>query len=908
MNSYWSVWECIMIFIFFLKDCRLHPALQAQFNGLGTLTVTPATPFLLGSDLTVHCHIRECRKGSKIFIELQNNGISATLERVNCTTAVLHLFNVRTPQSAVLCKLEFGKTLRNVNGLTLKGGIPPDKPGNIICVTTKSSDSIGCSWFKGQETYIPTANNISIKRLYYLTTPLLFSRENGSLLRQFQIQGTTEVTLPRVWFDENTTYQINITAYNPFGASPSDPFPLCVKDIVIPETPHIMQVEFVNYSLAALLHWSTAESSERLSPCVRLRTFNTSWRAAEGTKLREDQIEVGGLEPLTDYEFQVRACFPLSGEKQVFKLCFTSSSASNKRSYCSNWSPTVKGKSPGKGPSQKLHVWRVLGNTETNGLKMVTALWKPPSPKDYSGEVQHYIIFSGEEKRKNTTCVAAVSQCLVQVPADVQTLSISVVTLYGTSPPADMPLKQSGDHGPDLYVTPAADGSAVFVSWSWAEGKHWSASGEKLLRCVLEWKSIPAAEQEWQSLGPDENTASVTGLTAGVRYNISLFAVTTRGVSAPSSHLVYSHELKPQAGPSMSVLVRKDRQIQVQWDELPVEQQRGFIKNYTIYVQSLDSRNTELRVPVSDPKPRQMWLDCPDGALALQMTASTSAGEGPRGIRVPSLPAEPGVSLVIVMVFIITFFVGILSNLLCWSCVRESIKEKCVSWGPACVGENLPKPENSFAIRLLKHNRDELSFSTTISDPPLSLILQDERDDVYPCVHIESYQTRRGQFTVDTPLLISDFKALHVDSQVEPVSYKPQTALQEEESKKTDEEQSDMLTSGQEERCLGLPGGLLGGLLSTVEVDFSASPLGQTLSSVSDLLWPEPTETITDLKEGYLPEKEMELDCPCQDFQQGEIIICDPADTCVSGAETSLTDGYFPQVADVSTVHCDTLM
>lgn len=34
----------------------------------------------------------------------------------------------------------------------------------------------------------------------------------------------------------------------------------------------------------------------------------------------------------------------------------------------------------------------------------------------------------------------------------------------------------------------------------------------------------------------------VSGLTEGVRYNISVYAVTTRGVSAPSSGLVYSKE------------------------------------------------------------------------------------------------------------------------------------------------------------------------------------------------------------------------------------------------------------------------------------------------------------------------------------------------------------------------------
>lgn len=37
-----------------------------------------------------------------------------------------------------------------------------------------------------------------------------------------------------------------------------------------------------------------------------------------------------------------------------------------------------------------------------------------------------------------------------------------------------------------------------------------------------------------------------------------------------------------------------------------------------------------------------MWLDCPEGALALQATASTSAGEGRRGSRILSQPVTAG--------------------------------------------------------------------------------------------------------------------------------------------------------------------------------------------------------------------------------------------------------------------------
>lgn len=46
-------------------------------------------------------------------------------------------------------------------------------------------------------------------------------------------------------------------------------------------------------------------------------------------------------------------------------------------------------------------------------------------------------------------------------------------------------------------------------------------------------------------------------------------------------------------------------------------------------------------VTVPGSGPREKWLDCPEGALALQLTASTSAGEGPRGRRISSQPATP---------------------------------------------------------------------------------------------------------------------------------------------------------------------------------------------------------------------------------------------------------------------------
>lgn len=52
---------------------------------------------------------------------------------------------------------------------------------------------------------------------------------------------------------------------------------------------------------------------------------------------------------------------------------------------------------------------------------------------------------------------------------------------------------------------------------------------------------------------------------------------------------------EPVCGPNVSVLVHEDRRIQIQWEELAVYQQRGFITNYTVYLQTLDSNHTEHR-------------------------------------------------------------------------------------------------------------------------------------------------------------------------------------------------------------------------------------------------------------------------------------------------------------------------
>lgn len=144
--------------------------------------------------------------------------------------------------------------------------VPPDKPENIMCETTRSSDNIICSWEKGQKTHVITIYNISLNRYgviflsqihlyqvflevslcfwqqlifnWYLNCWFCICRGNGTRVELYQIQDDEQrvsanplTTISRAVIEENIKYKLIITAYNHFGESQSDPFIFCLKDI-----------------------------------------------------------------------------------------------------------------------------------------------------------------------------------------------------------------------------------------------------------------------------------------------------------------------------------------------------------------------------------------------------------------------------------------------------------------------------------------------------------------------------------------------------------------------------------------------------------------------------------------------------------------------------------------------------
>lgn len=185
---------------------------------------------------------------------------------------------------------------------------------------------------------------------------------------------------------------------------------------------------------------------------------------------------------------------------------------------------------------------------------------------------------------------------------------------------------------------------------------------------------------------------------------------------------------------------------------------------------------------------------------------------------------------------------------------------------------------------------------------------------------MEISQAGSGQATA-TPLLLPDPGTMLADNQLDHASYKPQIivlGLHEEEVMEIEEEQRDMTTCQEENRCSGVFGELLeslhAGFLPGMEVGLSDSPFRLTLNSVSCPSCPEIPDTTSVLTgdlllERRLTEASVEPNSPSLNSHQGEMRTQDTAATCLTQCtfDTGLSDGYFPQVAAVScSTLCDT--
>uniref|UniRef100_A0A8C1YZM8 Interleukin 23 receptor n=1 Tax=Cyprinus carpio TaxID=7962 RepID=A0A8C1YZM8_CYPCA len=529
---------------------------------------------------------------------------------------------------------------------------------------------------------------------------------------------------------------------------------VCGQDFkagLIPGTPEIARVAFENGTLSPAIYWNGSE--DKLKPILRFREAHDDqdWSLGSVKEVQDGCILMQeALKPLIPYQFELR-------------VCVTSTN-------CSMWSHPFNITSPGIAPSHKPDVWRVINRPSTHGPLNVTVLWKHYKPEYYSGDLLNYkLSYKEEGKIHEVYCSAHVTHQTLQL--NTAEVNVSAVTAAGSSPPAPVSLKYTGKPAPMItHLVPAAGGS-VRLAW---DVSQYSEELKGILGFVVQWQQSPV-HLEWKRLGKKYNFTFLKGMQAGVLYNISLYTEEASGVSDPAFVQVYAKEEKPLAGPDVSITNIGEKLILIQWEELNRENQRGLIRNYTIYFQrNVDKRLLQNReynktswkkpssshhvlcvfaetVPYAFPRSLSWELRGQQECYDILVSAWNSAGEGPKGK--PATCCCPSRLLYQTGSYKTR---GAFPYEIDEKDQRSLMMKMCMSIGVSWIFENLPKFDNSNAIKLLKDDRyGPWGSLPGDSDPPLTPIeevsLSLERQDSYPTVLHGTEMPTTDQFCIDSP-------------------------------------------------------------------------------------------------------------------------------------------------------------
>ncbi|CAM4625642.1 unnamed protein product [Leuciscus chuanchicus] len=717
MDFVFRVWQVVFVLLFSGKFCDCY-----RIRCVGKLIVD-SDVIPMGSNLTVVCQSDTKHCGRLFAIDYDGETV---FKATNCSVIKTQIV-INRPKFSLLCKVKEGDTWHSVCGRYLQAGYPPGKP-NISCVTYQHSEFVKCSLTVTTETHLSTNFRVTF-------------HNSTSQFLLYKTDKDCTFSIPRSLFDENMNYTVHVRGQNALGESHYN-FPFSIWDIVIPSTPEITQVVFENGALSPTIYWTG--SDDVLKPSMRFRRAHNDqdWDLGRVTELLAGCILMQEtLKPLMLYQFELR-------------VCVTSTN-------CSMWSHPFNITSPGIAPSHKLDVWRVINRTRTHGLQNVTVFWKHYKPENYSGDLLYYKLSYVEEgKIHELNCSAHVTHQTLQL--SVAEVNVSAVTSAGSSPPTPVSLKWTDKPAPMItYSVPAAGGS-VLLAWDMS---HEEVEG--ILGFVVQWQQSPV-HLEWKRLGKDYNFTLLQGLQAGVLYNISLYAEEASGVSDPAFVQVYAREKKPLSGPDVSITTVGEKQILIQWDELAQEKQRGFITNYTIYFQRhRDERLIQNQnVPYTFPRRLSWKLQGPQECFDILVSAWNSAGEGPKGkpatcccpskLSYQSSSDKTTGGMIAGICLAAAVPVVILANLMYLKCVRQRMMKMCMSMGVYWIFENLPKFDNSNAIKLLKDDSygpwGPLSGD---NDPPLTPIEEVdpswERQDSYPTVLHVTETSTTDVICIDSP-------------------------------------------------------------------------------------------------------------------------------------------------------------
>ncbi|XP_051028195.1 interleukin-6 receptor subunit beta [Acomys russatus] len=646
--------------------------------------IYPAFPVVQrGSDFTAICVLKEkCLQQYEVnasYIVWKTNHVAVPKEQVtvvNRTTSSVTFTDIALQAVQLTCNvLSFGQIEQNVYGVTILSGFPPDIPTNLSCIVNEGKNMM-CQWDPGRETYLETT--YTLKSEWATDTfPDCQTKYNTSCT----------VSYTPIYF---VYIEVWVEAENALGKVSSESINFDPVDKVKPNPPHDLSVTN-SEELSSILKLTWVNSG--FGGIVSLK-FDIQYRAKDASTWVQVPLEdtvsprtsftVQGLQPFTEYVFRVRTI------------------KEDSRGYWSDWSAEARGVTYEDRPSKPPSFWYKINPSHTQESRSARLIWKALPVSEANGNILDYEVILTQWKSLPQNYTVNGTELTVNLTNNRYIASLTARTKIGKSDATVLTIPRShfkASH-PVVDLKAFPKGNELCIEWT--------PPPKSVVKYIVEWcvlsDTSPCVLDWQQEDGPRNKTCLRGKLLESKCYLITVTPVFIGEPGRPEAIKAYLKQAAPSRGPTVRTKKVGKSEAVLEWDQLPVDVQNGFIRNYSISYRTIDGNAMVVNVDSSHTQYTLSSLSS-DTLYMVQMAAYTDEGgkNGPEFTFTTSKFAQGEIEAIVVPVCLAFLLTTLLGVLFCFN-KRDLIKKH--------IWPNVPDPSKSHIAQWSPHTPPRHNFNS----------------------------------------------------------------------------------------------------------------------------------------------------------------------------------------------------
>lgn len=525
---------------------------------------TSSSVVRLGSPVTATCVISEdCPlvTGQSAQIEWRLGGeliLSSPAVNVSNDVSRIVIPSFNHTRAALWCCIQNDSQI--LAGVEIRAGNPPEMPQNLSCQTNLTSPiTLRCRWDpRLQDSHLPTK--------YTLHTELRDLNQNHTYELPPDVH---HYVIPRTDFGLYSDMMIYVKAENDLGEATSS---ILLEPVSAAKFDQPSITDMVPTRFGCLeLKWRLPLDQEWI--CHNPLNLEVRLKTADSDQWSNPPIPVIKVKECR----AVPRCHLLHGTQYLAQI-----RVRYKQSPWSEWSSSKSRVTLETAPTGHLDSLIKVSRNPTSKNLDIELFWKPSKQFRVNGQNLSYVVSQqkphGERWR---ICATSEKCCVFQLSWRVRKVYLRAVNNKGKSPPTEVRIYQPKAHTAVVNVSADPyDDRSFLVQWT-------AKVTPGLTGYVVEWKPLLEpylCHTHFELVNKSQSSLIITGSFEPYKpYEISVYPRFKDGMGPNQTVNAYLREKAPSDVPKLHIKESWMSNIEIYWDEIPLEKRNGLIKSYKFF-------------------------------------------------------------------------------------------------------------------------------------------------------------------------------------------------------------------------------------------------------------------------------------------------------------------------------------